>query len=123
MNPKLNLINIEAVLNPLNLSKAKLCLYKIGIKNIKVSEIVEVKSKSESPIFHNESKFPFNLVSKARINIIASEGDLASIVKTIIKSIKSVDINVCKINTPIMDRPAIIRTRKSLVKGDNYSNN
>lgn len=116
MSRKVNLIKIEAVINPLNFNKAKRCLYKIGVKDIRVSDIIEVKGGSKYPFIHNDSEFPFKLISKMRIDLNTSEDNLALVLTAITKSLKVVKINISNNITTKVNKSVKIAP-------DNYLNN
>ena len=123
MSGKVNLIKIEAVIDPLKFNKAKRCLDKIGIKDIRVSDIIEVKDGGRYPFIHNDSKFPFKLISRMKIDLTTSEDNLELVLTAITNSIKFAKINISKFITTGAEKSVNIYSENQHLEDGSYLNN
>ena len=103
------MIKIEALIRPQKFDEVKEALSEIGIKGITVTEVRGAGKQKGLTQHYRGAEYTVNLIHKMKIEVVAHDADVQSIVDAITKSAQTGEIGDGKIFlTPVSD---VIRIR------------
>jgi nitrogen regulatory protein P-II 1 len=101
---------ITAVIKPGKFDNVKNALRAVGVKGMTVSEVSGVGRQGGHVEVYRGAEYPIDLISKIRIEILAENKDVDSVIDTIVKAASTGSIGDGKVWATPVDNVVRVRT-------------
>ncbi len=101
---------ITAIIKPAKFDEVKDALRAAGVKGMTVSEVAGVGRQGGHVEVYRGAEYPIDLISKIRIEILAENKDVDSVINTIVKAASTGSIGDGKVWATPVDNVVRVRT-------------